>query len=48
LDGEVIQTGAGLVWRKSFRTIKDLFKSKKRAERKLEKEKQKKAAANDK
>ena len=34
LDGEVIQTGAGLVWRKNFRTLKDLFINKKRAERK--------------
>ena len=33
LDGEVTQTGAGIVWRKSFRKVKDLFirKSKREA-----------------
>ena len=26
LDGEVTQTGVGIVWRKNFRKLKDLFK----------------------
>lgn len=37
LDGEVIQTGAGVVWRKTFRKFKDLFKNKNREERRAEK-----------
>ena len=28
LDGEVTQTGVGVVWRKDFRKFKDLFKNK--------------------
>ena len=34
LDGEVTQTGAGIVWRKNFRKFRDLFKNKNREERK--------------
>lgn len=30
LDGEVTQTGVGIVWRKNFRKFKDLFKNNKR------------------
>ena len=37
LDGEVVQTGAGVVWRKTFRKFKDLFKNKNREERRAEK-----------
>ncbi len=37
LDGEVVQTGAGIVWRKTFRKFKDLFKNKNREERRAEK-----------
>lgn len=40
LDGEVVQTGAGVVWRKTFRKFKDLFKNKNREERRKEKRKQ--------
>lgn len=39
LEGEVTQTGVGVVWRKTFRKFKDLFKNKNREERRLEKEK---------
>lgn len=38
LDGEVTQTGVGIVWRKNFRKFKDLFKNKNREERKMLKE----------
>lgn len=34
LDGEVTQTGAGIVWRKNFRKFRDLFKNKNREDRK--------------
>lgn len=37
LDGEVTQTGVGIVWRKNFRKFKDLFKNKNREERRAEK-----------
>lgn len=37
LDGEVTQTGAGIVWRKNFRKFKDLFKNKNREERRAQK-----------
>lgn len=37
LDGEVVQTGGGIVWRKNFRKFKDLFKNKNREERRAEK-----------
>lgn len=40
LDGEVVQTGAGIVWRKTFRKFKDLFKNKNREERRKEKKEQ--------
>lgn len=40
LDGEVTQTGAGIVWRKNFRKFRDLFKNKNREERKAQKMKQ--------
>lgn len=33
LDGEVTQTGVGIVWRKDFRKFKELFKNKNREER---------------
>ncbi len=33
LDGQVVRTGAGIVWRKNFRKFKDLFKNKNREER---------------
>ncbi len=36
LDGEVTQTGAGIVWRRNFRKFKDLFKNKNREERKAD------------
>ncbi|MDE7073871.1 MAG: translocation/assembly module TamB, partial [Odoribacter sp.] len=39
LEGEVTQTGVGVVWRKNFRKFKDLFKNKNREERQLEKAK---------
>ena len=39
LDGEVTQTGVGIVWRKNFRKFKDLFKNKNREERRMLKEK---------
>lgn len=39
LDGEVTQTGVGVVWRKNFRKFKDLFKNKNREERRMQKEK---------
>lgn len=35
LDGEVTQTGVGIVWRKNFRWFRDLFKSKKKKEREV-------------
>lgn len=35
LDGEVTQTGVGIVWRKNFRKFKDLFKNKNREERRM-------------
>lgn len=33
LDGEVTQTGIGIVWRKNFRKLKDLFKHKDKREK---------------
>lgn len=33
LDGEVTQTGLGIVWRKNFRKFKDLFKNRNREEK---------------
>lgn len=33
LDGEVTQTGVGIVWRKNFRKFKDLFKNNRKSER---------------
>ncbi len=37
LDGEVTQTGVGIVWRKNFRKFKDLFKNKNREEQRAKK-----------
>ena len=37
LDGDVVETGGGFVWRKSFRKFKDLFKNKNREERRAAK-----------
>ncbi len=37
LDGDVVQTGGGFVWRKSFQKFKDLFKNKNREERRAAK-----------
>lgn len=33
LDGQVVRTGVGVVWRKNFRKFKDMFKNKNREER---------------
>ena len=32
LEGEVVQTGIGIVWRKSFRKVRDLFVRKSKQE----------------
>lgn len=39
LDGEVTQTGIGIVWRKNFQKFRDLFKRKKKAEEQRAQEK---------
>ena len=41
LDGEVTQTGVGIVWRKNFRKFKDLFKNNRKSERETKTENQK-------
>lgn len=41
LDGEVTQTGVGIVWRKNFRKFKDLFKNKNREEQRARKAEEK-------
>lgn len=33
LEGEVTQTGIGIVWRKSFRKLKEIFQGKKQKNR---------------
>lgn len=38
LDGEVTQTGVGIVWRKSFRKFKDLFKNNRKLQERKPKE----------